>query len=182
MSIRHAGRLLLVSAWGLASPAQAHLVQTGFGDFYDGIAHVALTPADLLLVITVALLAGQRGTLAVLHADGPIAAVRHYFADRPLAAVPAAVLAAIFAAKMFGVVVCAAFRARLRMSAAAWLVLLIVATASLAGGPASTPRFRVPVAPLLSVAAAVGWMRLVGGRRRAAHASSLPAGAGGEAD
>jgi len=64
VTIRHAGRLLLVSACGLASPAQAHLVQTGFGDFYDGIAHVALTPADLLLVIAVALLAGQRGTLA----------------------------------------------------------------------------------------------------------------------
>lgn len=64
MNIRHARWLLLVSACVLASPAQAHLVQTGFGDFYDGLAHVALTPADLLLVIAVALLAGQRGPLA----------------------------------------------------------------------------------------------------------------------
>lgn len=48
----------------LASPAHAHLVQTGFGDFYDGIAHVAATPADLLVVLALALLAGQRGTRA----------------------------------------------------------------------------------------------------------------------
>jgi hydrogenase/urease accessory protein HupE len=47
-----------------ATPAKAHLVETGFGAFYDGIAHLGLTPADLLLVIAVALLAGQRGTQA----------------------------------------------------------------------------------------------------------------------
>lgn len=64
MSIRHAGWMLLVSACVLATPAQAHLVQTGFGDFYDGLAHVALTPAELLIVIAMALLAGQRGPLA----------------------------------------------------------------------------------------------------------------------
>lgn len=48
----------------LAAPAQAHLVETGFGAFYDGIAHVAVTPADLLLVLALALYAGQRGTQA----------------------------------------------------------------------------------------------------------------------
>jgi hydrogenase/urease accessory protein HupE len=48
----------------IAPPAHAHLVQTGFGAFYDGLAHVAVTPADLLLVLAVALLAGQRGTQA----------------------------------------------------------------------------------------------------------------------
>lgn len=52
----------------LASPAHAHLVQTGFGDFYDGIAHVAATPADLLVVLALALLAGQRGTGAARYA------------------------------------------------------------------------------------------------------------------
>ena len=45
-----------------AAPAHAHLVETGFGAFYDGLAHVVLTPADLLVVLAVALLAGQRGT------------------------------------------------------------------------------------------------------------------------
>ena len=47
-----------------AAPAHAHLVETGFGAFYDGIAHVVLTPADLLVVVALALLAGQRGTQA----------------------------------------------------------------------------------------------------------------------
>jgi urease accessory protein len=44
--------------------AHAHLVQTGFGTFYDGVAHVFLTPADLLLVVGLALLAGSSGPAA----------------------------------------------------------------------------------------------------------------------
>lgn len=52
-----------VLGW-MALPAQAHLVETGFGAFYDGLAHVALTPSDLLVVVGLALLAGQRGTQA----------------------------------------------------------------------------------------------------------------------
>lgn len=47
-----------------AAPAHAHLVETGFGAFYDGLAHVVMTPADLLVVVAIALLAGQRGTQA----------------------------------------------------------------------------------------------------------------------
>ncbi len=39
----------------------AHLVQTGFGGFYDGLAHWALTPQDVLLVVAFALLAGLAG-------------------------------------------------------------------------------------------------------------------------
>jgi hypothetical protein len=37
---------------------------TGFGSFYDGVAHLWLAPVDLLLVVAIALLAGQRGTQA----------------------------------------------------------------------------------------------------------------------
>jgi hydrogenase/urease accessory protein HupE len=55
---------LSVAAATAAPPAHAHLVETGFGAFYDGLAHLALTPADLLLVIALALVAGQRGTQA----------------------------------------------------------------------------------------------------------------------
>jgi hydrogenase/urease accessory protein HupE len=51
-------------AAAIAPSAHSHLVETGFGAFYDGLAHVALTPADLLLVLAVALLAGQRGMQA----------------------------------------------------------------------------------------------------------------------
>ena len=47
-----------------SAPARAHLVETGFGAFYDGIAHFALAPSDLLIVVALALFAGQRGTRA----------------------------------------------------------------------------------------------------------------------
>jgi urease accessory protein len=57
------GRVVAILAvTAFAAPAHAHLVETGFGAFYDGIAHVALTPADLLLILGLALYAGQRGT------------------------------------------------------------------------------------------------------------------------
>src|SRR5271157_2960614 len=41
--------------------AQAHLMNTGFGPFYDGLTHLFATPEDLLPVIALALLAGIRG-------------------------------------------------------------------------------------------------------------------------
>lgn len=43
------------------APASAHLVSTGFGPFYDGITHLALSPDDLLGVLAIALLAGLLG-------------------------------------------------------------------------------------------------------------------------
>lgn len=54
------------------SVAQAHLVNTGLGPFYDGAMHLALSPDDLLGLFAAALLAGLRGpqagrwTLAIL--------------------------------------------------------------------------------------------------------------------
>jgi hydrogenase/urease accessory protein HupE len=39
----------------------AHLVQTGFGGFYDGMAHWAVTPEDVMLVLALALLAALGG-------------------------------------------------------------------------------------------------------------------------
>ena len=41
--------------------AHAHLVNTGFGPFYDGLSHLLLTPEDLLPVLALALLAGLSG-------------------------------------------------------------------------------------------------------------------------
>jgi urease accessory protein len=51
----------------VATPARAHLVETGFGAFYDGIAHVAVTPTDLLVALALALFAGQQGTRAARY-------------------------------------------------------------------------------------------------------------------
>jgi urease accessory protein len=45
-------------------PAQAHLVNSGLGPFYDGVAHLFVTPDDLLVVLALALLAGLRGQQA----------------------------------------------------------------------------------------------------------------------
>lgn len=42
-------------------PANAHLVSTGLGPFYDGVTHLLVSPDDLLGVIALALLAGLRG-------------------------------------------------------------------------------------------------------------------------
>jgi urease accessory protein len=46
----------------IAAPsAHAHLMNMGFGPFYDGLARLFVTPEDLLPVIALALLAGLRG-------------------------------------------------------------------------------------------------------------------------
>jgi urease accessory protein len=46
----------------IAAPsAHAHLMNTGFGPFYDGLTHLFVTPEDGLPVIAIALLAGLRG-------------------------------------------------------------------------------------------------------------------------
>ena len=55
--------LALFSFIALVSPtrAEAHLMNTGFGPFYDGLTHLFFTPEDLLQVIALSLLAGLRG-------------------------------------------------------------------------------------------------------------------------
>jgi urease accessory protein len=44
-----------------AQAAEAHLVSTGVGPVYDGMAHFALTPEDIIPTVGMALLAGLRG-------------------------------------------------------------------------------------------------------------------------
>lgn len=39
----------------------AHLMNSGFGPFYDGLLHLFLTPEELLPVVALSLLAGMRG-------------------------------------------------------------------------------------------------------------------------
>jgi urease accessory protein len=53
--------LTLVVTLAAAPPAHAHLMNTGFGPFYDGLTHLFLTPEDLLPVVALALLAGLSG-------------------------------------------------------------------------------------------------------------------------
>ena len=59
-------RVTLAAAVMLLLPlaAQAHLVSTGLGPFYDGLSHFVLTPEDLLPALALALLAGLNGARA----------------------------------------------------------------------------------------------------------------------
>ena len=57
---------LLVSILS-ATSADAHLVNTGLGPFYDGVSHVLLSPEDLIPVIAMGLLGGLNGPIASRH-------------------------------------------------------------------------------------------------------------------
>ena len=52
---------MLLAMLGLPTVARAHLVTTGLGPLYDGMTHLAVSPADLLLVVSLALFAGLGG-------------------------------------------------------------------------------------------------------------------------
>jgi hydrogenase/urease accessory protein HupE len=52
---------LAIALAATASPAYAHLTNTGFGPFYDGLTHLFVTPENLLQGIALSLLAGLRG-------------------------------------------------------------------------------------------------------------------------
>ena len=55
------GLPLAIGLLAAATPAQAHLMNSGFGPFYDGLAHPLLSPEDLLPALAVILLAGLGG-------------------------------------------------------------------------------------------------------------------------
>jgi urease accessory protein len=53
--------LLTAALVPAATPAQAHLMNSGFGPFYDGLAHPFMSPEDILPVVAMTLLAGLNG-------------------------------------------------------------------------------------------------------------------------
>jgi hydrogenase/urease accessory protein HupE len=60
--IRLPAAFFLVAALiAAATPAHAHLMNSGFGPFYDGLAHPLMSPEDLLPALAVTLLAGLSG-------------------------------------------------------------------------------------------------------------------------
>lgn len=59
MHARVVAILLIAFLW--PATASAHLMSTGFGPFYDGLAHLFITPVDLMAVLAVAMLAGLSG-------------------------------------------------------------------------------------------------------------------------
>jgi hydrogenase/urease accessory protein HupE len=56
--------LLFMTLFLLPAAADAHLVNTGFGTFYDGVVHLFITPSDMLVTIGLGLLAGLCGAAA----------------------------------------------------------------------------------------------------------------------
>jgi urease accessory protein len=52
---------LLAGMLALTTPAHAHLMNSGFGPFYDGLAHPLMSPEDLLPAVAMTLLAGLGG-------------------------------------------------------------------------------------------------------------------------
>jgi len=60
-SARPRRAVLLTAGLLLPAAAQAHLVSTGLGPFYDGLSHFVLTPEDLLPALALALLVGLNG-------------------------------------------------------------------------------------------------------------------------
>jgi hydrogenase/urease accessory protein HupE len=60
----HRIAMLLAVAWLAPAAADAHLVSTGLGPFYDGLSHFVLSPEDLLPALALALLVGLNGARA----------------------------------------------------------------------------------------------------------------------
>ena len=64
MKRRHLLASVALGCLVVPASAQAHLVNSGLGPFYDGALHLLLSPGDLLGLVALALLAGLRGARA----------------------------------------------------------------------------------------------------------------------
>jgi urease accessory protein len=117
---------LLALTLAAATPAQAHLMNSGFGPFYDGLAHPLLSPEDLLPAVAMALLAGLGGARAGRFV---------------LAILPAAWLAGMVAGWAIGL-----------PGAPAWLIAVVTALL----GALVAADLRLPLAVVIVVAAALG--------------------------
>jgi urease accessory protein len=117
---------LLAAVLAPATPAQAHLMNSGFGPFYDGLAHPLISPEDLLPAIAVTLLAGLGGAR-----DGRLV----------LATLPAAWLAGMAAGFVIGL-----------PAAPAWLIAALTALI----GALVASDLRLPLAALIAIAAGLG--------------------------
>ncbi|MFP4106764.1 MAG: glycosyltransferase family 39 protein [Phycisphaerae bacterium] len=115
---------------------------------------------------------GQKGTLTVIRQEGFVAGVRHYFGGNTSALVLGIALSLIWLVKMLGILSAGVLKFRFRLPPVGWLMLAMVLVSFLIGGVATTPRFRVPMEPILSIAAAVGWLAPVGRFRRPREATA----------
>jgi 4-amino-4-deoxy-L-arabinose transferase-like glycosyltransferase len=133
-----------------------------------------MLPASSGMLEALGVTTGNRGTLAVLQTQGIVAAMRNYFGNN-LKAVLLVVPELFYLALQYGFLVLFAILAikqhGFRWSPSAWLLVLTALVFIFVGGPAATPRFRVPVEPLLNVGAAAGIQSIT--MRRKVH-TDLP--------
>src|SRR5580700_5713426 len=117
---------LLAAVLAPATPAHAHLMNSGFGPFYDGLAHPLISPEDLLPAVAVTLLAGLGGA-------------RH--GRFVLATLPSAWLAGMAAGYASGL-----------PAAPAWLIAVVTALI----GALVASDLRLPLAVVIAIAAGLG--------------------------
>ncbi len=113
-------------------------------------------PAATDVLQTAGVSRGERGTVDVLHTQGLAAAVRHYFGEDPSMLVLVAPLLITTVIQYLGTVMCLLRRVRWGIPAEAWLLGALVVAAVLLPGPFGLPRYRLPITPLLCVAAGAG--------------------------
>jgi len=121
----------------------------------------SLLPASSAFLEMYGTTSGGRGTLSVLHTRGPLAAARYYFDSNPGASIlvlpEALILAAKYLACLVAVLLYPLCFRKPGWDANGLAILLLTAVAFLCvAGPAATPRFRLPVEPLVNIGAAGG--------------------------
>ena len=129
---------------------------------------VSLLPASWAVLQMLGITSGGRGTVSVLQSEGIIAAIKHYFSGNLLALalmIPELVLMAI---RYLAGLAYALGQLRLRKlnwGPTGWLAVIAIVAFLLVGGPASEPRFRMPVEPLLNIAGGAG-LALLANRKK----------------
>jgi 4-amino-4-deoxy-L-arabinose transferase-like glycosyltransferase len=128
----------------------------------------SLLPAGTGLLEMLRITSGHRGTLSILQTAGLRAAVKYYFGSN----ITAVVLMApdlIFLTIQYLAASAYAFRQLWRLGLnwgpTGWLVVLTILAFVLVAGPAAVPRFRLPVEPLINVAAGAGLAMLLDRRK-----------------
>ena len=145
---------------------------------YAGV-HLRTTPNVFLPAATDVLevlgaTAGGKGTLAVLRREGLVQAASHYFGGQLWALWVCVPMVLVTGVKYVAAAASVARARWIGAGAGHWLVRLVFLCMVLLPGPVAHARFRVPIAPLLSVAAGAGICELAGWLRRA-RAREAPA-------
>jgi hypothetical protein len=127
----------------------------------------SLLPASTSLLEIFGITTGNRGTLSVLQSEGLWAAVAYYFGSNMAALalmMPELLLMSIRNLLCLAWVLSQLWLRKLAWPPAAWLIVATVLAFLLVPGPAAVPRFRIPVEPLLNLAAGAGFAMLVNRR------------------